>query len=117
AVSLAGGKVFLFGGSDSTGATLKSSEIYDPATKRWTSGPALAANENLLNLVALTDGRALVVADRSTRLYDPVTHGFSAGAAPQVAHSGAPAVLLNDGNVLLISGSDTGFRTTNAIEA
>ena len=41
-VALPGGKLFAIGGSNvESDAPLKSTEIYDPSTQEWTSGPSM----------------------------------------------------------------------------
>ena len=85
------------------------SELYDPATERWTS----AGNFNLIRFVItvtlLKNGKILVTgSDESglipgAELYDPNTGAWSIAGSPIIAVGGT-ATLLSDGRVLVAGG-------------
>jgi hypothetical protein len=118
ATLLNSGKVLVAGGLDSTGKALVSAELYDPATRTFsTTGPmgtarAYFAATLLCNLSSppCSDGRVLLTGGldasgnilQSAELYDPTTGTFSPTATPmQFVHSSHTATLLNTGKVLV----------------
>src|SRR6266566_832993 len=81
AVALQGGRVLVVGGNDPLHPEqlLTSAELFDSATRSWTSAGALGAGRSQFTLTALVDGRALltggIAADgrtvlSSTLIYD-----------------------------------------------
>lgn len=116
---LSDGRVLVVGGHRGRRAAMEvfaGSELYDPATRRFTPSGNLTTPRHKHDAVRLADGRVLVLAgadrtDRnhfaSTEIYDPASGTFSAG--PTMAHTrykiAGTSVLLPDGNVLVPSGA------------
>ena len=113
------GRVIVIGGNTrgDTGTVLASSELYDPTTGTWSAGPDMSTPRHKLAVVALADGRVLVLGGsnqqdafgqhRSAEIYDPGTVSFARTGDMTAARykvSGA-VVLLADGRVLVAGGS------------
>lgn len=94
------------------------SELFDPATGRWTSTGALVQPRRQHVATLLADGRVLVVGggadldgetpSRSAELFDPTTQTWSATGSMLVARSAPTATLLLDGRVLVAGGASMG---------
>ena len=96
------------GGQSSSGERLASTEIFDPATRKFQRGPEMKLSRfKLLNSVArLKDGRLLVAggADQP-EIYDPVANSFALVTGPQLdGYLFSSATTLADGKVLLVDG-------------
>jgi hypothetical protein len=118
-VLIAGG----FAGSGGEQSPYSSTEIYDPATNRFTAGPSLREGRVGHTATVLSDGRILFAggwtANRGARgsaeLYDPATGTMSATGRMSVTRTGQTATLLSDGRVLMTGGvdeSDTRLATS-----
>ncbi len=111
----------LFTGGFDTGAghTLSSTDIYDPSTNLFTSGPSMTIDRFGHAAVGLTDGRVLVVGGKqwtvglpdhplaSAEIYDPVTNRFTPTAGSMAVPRDRPTTtLLSDGTVLVAGGQN-----------
>src|SRR6185295_16288924 len=107
ATLLADGRVLIVGGRDAAGA-LNTTEIFDPTTGAFASGPAMSVARAGHSATLFADGRIFIAggdADGSAEIFDPSTGTFSAaGANMDVARSMHSAALLADGRVLLVGG-------------
>src|SRR5258705_13674285 len=74
AVTLGDGRVIVIGGYNNTELALATVELYDPATKQWSAGPALAETRKDQTATLLADGRVLVAGGQS---FDPATTSWS----------------------------------------
>jgi hypothetical protein len=89
-----------------------STEIYDPVTDLFLSGPTMTTPRSLHTQTELDDGRFLITGgvdggnnpQSSCEVYDPVADAFVAVASMNVPRMGATATLLADGRVLLTGG-------------
>jgi hypothetical protein len=88
----------------------RTSEVWSPATGRWTATPDRDTAREGAALVALADGRALLVGGerqgaatplRLATLYDPGANRWSAAAQMPGAMATPAAALLSDGRVLV----------------
>ncbi len=104
------GRLLVVGGADSefiNSAPVKTTELFDPATRTWSFGPPLGDARQQHAAVRLRDGRVLVVggygpfSSRTCELFDPVTNTWSPAAATLESHQELFAVLLGDGRVLI----------------
>src|SRR5206468_7693924 len=107
ATLLADARLFVIGGRAS-GALLDSTEIYDPKTNVFASGPSLNLARAGHTATLLPDGRIVVVggvADGSVELFDPQAGTFSLVEArlstPRSVHA---AAVLKSGQVLIVGG-------------
>lgn len=131
ASSLGNGEVLVAGGRNFTStavAILKSTEIYDPATGRWSVTTDGGSNATQMHepraghtLTTLADGRALVaggaafiVPSPTSEIYDPATGTWAytqdSSSAPTrlvAARTRHSATLLPDGTVLAAGGRGT----------
>jgi WD40 repeat protein len=116
ATLLPSGKVLVAGGFNKSGASLATSEVYDPASRTFTS----TAN-NMPNKAAghtatlLSNGKVLVVGggNSSSQVYDPSTNtwGPSGGSGARSYHT---ATVLNNGQVLIAGGSDNSGKALSS---
>ncbi len=110
AALLPDGKVVVLGGQTggSYGERLASTEIFDPAKRKFQRGPEMKLPRvKLLNSVSrLKDGRILVAggADQP-EIYDPAANTFTLVTGPQLdGFLFSSATALPDGKVLLVNG-------------
>lgn len=110
------GRVLITGGTaavagDLTSVSLKSAEVYNPATGTFTPVGDMNVARQSHHLVKLKDGRVLVVgggegpglANPTTtmEIFDPLTNAFTAAVSMNAARMTTVATLLEDGRVLL----------------
>jgi hypothetical protein len=110
AALLPDGRVLIAGGSNEIGRqiTYSSTEIFDPQTGRFSSGPSmkLPRFKLLSSVVPLEDGRILLGggAERP-EIYDPARAIFTElTSGPLDGYLFSTATLLRDGRVLLVNG-------------
>jgi len=103
----------VIGGIGSSGA-LKSVEVYDPATDRWTSGPDLPENRSGLAAVTDADGHLYVVGGRGGEsgnpldevlVLDPAGGAWSAVASLPTPRASLAAALGSDRRIYALGGS------------
>jgi hypothetical protein len=89
-----------------------SAELWDPATSAWKRTEGLEKLRSAFGLVALADGRALVIGGlnaaeqsySSTYIYDPSTESWAKSGLLGTARAGPSAAVLRDGRVLVAGG-------------
>lgn len=117
------GKVLIAGGdSRSFPQQLRSTEIYDPRTDRWTIAGDLNKRRSGAPLVKLHDGRLFIPSgcDSTSRmtltseLFDPVTQTWSMTTPLLQPRYGESAIVLPNGKVLIVGGWDLGTMTYHA---
>lgn len=114
ATLLSNGKVLVVGGFNSTGGYLTSTELYDPATGKWSATGSLATARYAHTATLLNNGRVLIAggyndADgylASVEIYDPGTGNWSAGGNLGTGRWLHTAVLLPNGKVLVAGGAN-----------
>jgi hypothetical protein len=116
-----------FGGADPADGdfALAASEVFDPATGKFSALGTFQIERLDHSAVLLTDGRVLVVggarsaeqfnlAVPDTELFDPSTGQWAPGPRLDPARRNATATLLGNGRVLLFGGADAqGFPRPN----
>src|SRR3989442_15517790 len=101
---LADGTV-LIGGGNPGGKSLKSAEIYDPATGLFTqTSHAMKTPRSQHTATLLQDGRVLLVGGKSADLFYPNTQTFTEITQPPANRKNHAALLLSDGSVLITGG-------------
>ena len=116
AVLLADGRVLVAGGITDDGgpAVTATTELYDPATDRWTRVGDLNVPRYLPTVARLPDGHVLLVGGytsgpnhtptRSVELFDPATGRWTAADPLRVARASHAMTMLPDGRVLVTGG-------------
>jgi len=109
AALLPDGRVLIAGGANEMGRqiTYSSTEIFDPQTGKFSSGPRmkLPRYKLLSGVVALNDGRILLAGGAGhPEIYDPARHLFIEINSDLDGFLFSTATLLRDGRVLLVDG-------------
>ena len=114
ATMLTNGTLLVAGGVSSTGTVLKSAEIYDPVTGKWTATGEMKSARRGHAASLLPDGRVLVsggfdgttavTALNKADIYDPATGIWSATGTLIQARRGHTSTLLNNKKVLIVGG-------------
>lgn len=117
AVPLLSGKIFVVGGRtqfNGVAAALAVTDIFDPTTSTWMSGPVAAGTREGCSATTLEDGRVLVVdslpVGARTEIFDETTGTWSTPAQSIHPRGGQGSAKLPDGRVLVAGGiyfSDT----------
>lgn len=104
AARLPGGRVLIAGGN-AGGPALASTEIFDPATGRWSDAASMrVARSSFGNdgfLVPLASGRVLALGS-TAELYDSASDTWTLLPAPPVPMASSTKTLLADGRLLVI---------------
>jgi hypothetical protein len=129
ATLLKDGRVLIAGGMVENGVFLKSAELFDPATARFTVTSSMQTPRVSPSATLLPNGKVLIaggLAGRvleggpgvvsSTEIYDPKTGRFSPGPNMSTPRTGQAAVLLANGKVLIAGGSDRDDRPLASAE-
>lgn len=120
ATLLPDGRVLITGGADKRGwrGQMTSTEVYDPSTGRFGTGPSMTAARFKLHasVAALPSGQVLVAGGSTTvEIYDPASGAFSAAAGaldePRFFSTATP---LADGSVLIVGGYNKGTIASTA---
>jgi Putative Ig domain/Galactose oxidase, central domain len=116
---LAGGKVILMGGLDSTFKTLASAELFDPISQSFTPAGSMGAARAFHTATVLKDGTVLVIGGTdgtaplaTAEVYDPVAGTFSPTGSIAAARQNHTATLLTDGRMLVTGGNGTAVLAT-----
>jgi hypothetical protein len=117
AVTLEDGKVLVAGGYNSASSTLRSAELYDPASGTFSATGSMSTERAGATATLLPDGEVLVaggfgiddsgatVPVASAELYDPDTGLFTATGSMYDARYNSTATLLSSGLVLIAGGT------------
>ena len=124
ATLLPDGRVFVAGGAPTTRLAdiAASTEIFDPATGRWTTAAPMRVPRLGHTATLLRDGQILVaggtqgVTSNSSlaEVYNPATNRWADAGSLIVPRRGHVAVLLGDGQVLVAGGGNDGGLTATA---
>ena len=105
-VLIAGGEVQVPEGYIGSGGQMRSAEIYNPDTGKFTATGRMVFDHPMLAAVRLADGNVLFVGGPDAEIYDVREGRFEATGKPVAYLADSPPVLLKDGNVLAF-GPDT----------
>jgi hypothetical protein len=119
ATLLPNGKVLIAGGLagrvfEGGPGIVASTEIFDPATGRFSAGPSMTTPRSAHGAILLANKKVLFVGGvdgderplASAEIYDPATNRFTAVASMHTARVARGAVLLHDGRVLVTGGGN-----------
>jgi Kelch motif/Galactose oxidase, central domain len=117
ATRLLDGRVLVAGGTTSSGtpdSVLRTTEIFNPATKTWTASGPMAARRNFHRAVRLLDGRVLVAGGaqfggvdlREAELFYPQVSRWVEVAPMQHRRAAHTLTPFPDGSVLAVGGLD-----------
>jgi hypothetical protein len=119
ATRLPDGRVLVIGGCTTSGCGGTPlgirAEVFDPRTRSFAAGPALAQARVGHTATGLADGRVLVVGGwpdegrppmATAEIYDPQSGRFAPAGSMAVARGGHTASRLADGRVLIVGGQD-----------
>jgi N-acetylneuraminic acid mutarotase len=118
ATLLADGRVLVVGGegSDNNLTPLASAEIFDPATRTWSTAGFMSTNRQNHSATLLSSGKVLVAGGvpilssssfiflDSSEIYDPVTNTWGGSGTMSQVRAYHTATLLPDGRVVLVGG-------------
>jgi hypothetical protein len=127
--TLADGRVLIAGGvigSLGRHTSLRSAELYDPATETTRTVSDMLERRSALTLLPLADGRALAVggvvrdggnrALASAEIFDPKTEVWSPAGCMHVARWNHRTVALADGSILAIGGGNESTQQLSSVE-
>ncbi|MEO8438372.1 MAG: protein kinase, partial [Chloroflexota bacterium] len=126
ATLLASGKVLVVGGnaSKNSSSALASSELFDPASGRWTATASMSKPRAYLSVTLLGDRTVLVAGgafDNAplalAELYDPVSGSWSSVNQMNVPRLHHTATLLDDGRVLVVGGGTSATNKASTASA
>ena len=115
ATLLNSGKVLIAGGFVAGGGSLSSAEVFDPATKTFTTAESMTVARASHTATMLPNGKVLISGGyngnylNSSEIFDPATNRFTSAGRMVTARSGHIATLFNDGKILLAGGTGTGW--------
>ncbi|MEM6272524.1 MAG: T9SS type A sorting domain-containing protein [Bacteroidota bacterium] len=116
-VLLPNGKVLIAGGGSLLGGSgfIPTTEIYDPGSNTWTSGPFMTSARNSPESVRLPSGNILITGGSNTsgnfELYDPVANTITAVPGWPSVFNEHTALPLPTGEILITA--DNAFSTFN----
>jgi hypothetical protein len=128
AVTLDDGRVLVVGGIDSEGDVLRTAEVFDPDSGRWSSAGSLAKARAGFTLTLLPDGSVLAVggdpggswaSDKplaSAERFDPSSGTWSPAASMATPRTLHVAALLEDGRVLVAGGNDRALKPGRTLD-
>jgi hypothetical protein len=122
ATLLDNGKVLVTGGFAGNGPSFSSTELFDPATARFSRAPSMSAARASHTATRLPDGKVLVAGGyngdylSSAEVFDPATKRFELVGPMTMARSGHSATLLKSGKILITGGTGTGWTFLSQAE-
>ncbi len=113
ATLLPDGRVLVAGGFNSSGAPTDTSEIYTPATGRFTTAGSLPSKSAGHTATLLNDGRVLAAGggNSSAEIFSPATNTWNPAGGMGSTRSFHTATKLGNGSVLLAGGTDNAGKT------
>ena len=112
------GRIYVFGGVNSSASMNNVTQIYDPETDIWTSGAAVPLGVWEAKATSLESGEIIVVGGEgaltNTQIYDIVDDSWSAGGSlPGAVFAGA--LLPGDYYSYYIGGSEPGYAAVDSV--
>lgn len=119
AVAAVGGKLYVAGGNNGSGASTAQVDVYDPATDSWTTVTSLPSPRVAAAGVGVA-GRFLVIGGRTgstylgtVQLYDPFSGSWGTAAPMPTPRAGLGVGLIStDGRVYAVGGRNTSAALT-----
>jgi N-acetylneuraminic acid mutarotase len=111
------GKIYVFGGVNSSGTFITSVEIYNPSTDSWSVGASMPVT--MINAVAKTVGSKIYLiptSGTSIRIYDPVGNSWSTGGSMPFNDSSVDGDVWTDATDTYIVNVTPNGTSTNALK-
>jgi N-acetylneuraminic acid mutarotase len=115
------GKVYVYGGRDTSGTDLASGKVYDPTGGTWGAVTAMSQARSYFTFDLLSDNRIYAVGGQaagsllaSAESYDRATDTWTNAGTIQAARQGHRSVVLDSGKLFVVGGS-TALSTTTQI--
>ena len=108
----ADGRVLVLGGTTDDSELLASTEVFDPATNRFTTGPTMNGRRyKFSEAIAVINGGLVVAGGNQIEICHALTNRFETVPGSQgVWRSAATATALSNGSVLVVGGYDERIR-------
>jgi hypothetical protein len=116
ATRLNDGRVLITGGNDQFGSPTASTELFDPASRTFSSAGNMPSKSANHAAVLLNDGRVAVFGggNSSSQVYTPSTNTWASGGGMGSNRSYHTATTLQpSGKVLIVGGADNAGKTQN----
>ena len=110
------GQVLIVGGYNQSGTTLKSSELYNPASRTFAATGSMLTSSASHTATLLTNGKVIVFGGGNTavQIFDPTPKTWSSVGTLSTSRSFHTATRLPDGRVLVIGGADNSGNTLSS---
>jgi len=115
ATRLPDGRVLITGGFDQYGAPTASTELYDPATRKFASAGNMPSKSAAHAAALLANGKVIALGggNSSAQIFDPATNTWAPAGSLSSNRSYHTATTLMDGKVLIVGGADNAGKTLN----
>ncbi len=124
ATTLSDGRVLVAGGFTEEENAVSGAELFDPASRRFTSLPRMSTLRHSHTATLLPNGKVLLVGGymagstivAASELFDPATNRFTPTGHLRAARAGHTAVVLANGTVLIAGGVGSAWSFLSSAE-
>jgi hypothetical protein len=112
------GKVLVTGGATDVYEMppMRSAELYDPATRTWTSAGSMSIPRFMHAATLLHSGEVLVTGGQPSEIFDAAENTWSVVNSPTRSRYGHTATLLPSGEVVVLLGGGEGSTTVETFD-
>ncbi len=123
-VLVVGGNTVRFDGSNNIAVNVKSAEVFDPVTGRWTLHRSPTATLTWATATLLRDGRVLIIGwsgkdypnEQVITFFDPATDAWTVEPSSKLVRALHATQLLADGRVLVVGGTGLGGHVASPLD-